>query len=290
MAFRMRTVISRMPAMPTPRTTGGIAANIAAPMEDATMGRIATTMASDAIADLDKPVDSAVPWYDYSIHPAKRLAYWLFRQLRKIPEEWRSYYRRLMFAEFRANTMLNVPWDIFMVVSEGYRKGKWVVRKYGTASDEAAIPYPYNNFWDVTTHEERAWAHRRSFQLKELQGMQREDCDAWGAIPLNSQHVVSSNVEKFNGSKESSGQPVHAFDLPSPKESQIRDDQEWSHILMATMEDDRMWNPSLRAKESRVLAETKAELFAFEDEGTDEEAVADAVASTRELPDEKTVA
>jgi hypothetical protein len=214
----------------------------------------------------DPVLDSRVAWYDYNVHPGKRLAYWSFRHLRKIPPEWREYYRRLLYAEYKANQYLNKPWDIVMTVCEGYRKGKWITSKYGVTADEAAIPYPYNNFWEVTTHDERAWAHRRSFQLKELQAIQREDCDLYGNIPMDSREVSVSVADKNIGSKENAGNAVHSVDLPAPTESQIKNDDEMSHILMATMEDDRMWNPCLKAREHREKSEQQAELYGFEDE------------------------
>ena len=52
--------------------------------------------------------------------------------------------------------------EIFLrVFALSDRRLRAILQEHGVAADEAAIPYPYNNFWEVTTHDERAWAHRR---------------------------------------------------------------------------------------------------------------------------------
>ena len=67
---------------------------------------------------------SRVSWYDYRVHPAQRFIVWAVRHLRKIPDDWRPYYDKLLRNEIRATRDLNTSWDVFIAVAEGYRKAK----------------------------------------------------------------------------------------------------------------------------------------------------------------------
>lgn len=219
-------------------------------------------------------LSTRVPWFDYTVHPAKRFLYWSARHLRKLPEDWRPYYRHLLVNELKASTRLNTPWDVFIAVADGYRKGKWVLRKYGQDPDKDSIPYPYDDFWEVTTHEERVWAYRRSNQLKELQAMQREEQDLFGGTQPTYNYMTADMTYKLasGARQEQQGNQVHAHDLPAPRESDIREEEHMTHLLMGSIEDDRLWNPSLKQREYREsLAKSGADLMAFEDEMTDAE-------------------
>eukprot|EP00672_Neobodo_designis_P018476 CAMPEP_0174835100 /NCGR_PEP_ID=MMETSP1114-20130205/5234_1 /TAXON_ID=312471 /ORGANISM="Neobodo designis, Strain CCAP 1951/1" /LENGTH=243 /DNA_ID=CAMNT_0016069045 /DNA_START=77 /DNA_END=808 /DNA_ORIENTATION=+ len=212
-----------------------------------------------------------VSWFDYRVHPAKRFIFWAVRHLQKLPEDWRPYYDKLLRNEIRATRDLNTSWDVFIAVAEGYRKAKWVLKKYGKEPEPGSIPHPYDDFWKNTTHEERVWAHRRSHQLKELQAVQREEQDLFGAVMQDRNNVHMDQMCKLTTSKQHSGNQVHAMDLPAPRESEIRDDEELTHIMMASVEDDRMWNPAVRSRDFRdSLAHTEG-LMAFEDAEDDED-------------------
>lgn len=212
-----------------------------------------------------------VAWYDYQIHPARRYMHWAVRHLRKIPDDWRPYYRRMLDNELRATKNLNTPWDVFMAVSEGYRKGKWVLHKYGQEPEPKSIPHPYDDFWTSTTHEERVWAYRRSYQLKELQAIQRDDAETYGGVLLDGRDAMIDNVSKMYTTKAQSGNQVHSMDMPAPRESEIRDDDEMSTILMSSIEEDRFWNPATKAREYRESLERAEGLMAFEDEEEDDD-------------------
>jgi hypothetical protein len=219
-----------------------------------------------------------VSWYNYDLHPSKRFLYWAHRHLRQVPAEWRTYYKRLLRSEIVANRMANKSWDIVILNVEGYRKGKWVVNKYGGTPDEASIPFPYNNFWEETTHEERTWAFRRSFQLKELQALQRDDSDdaVFGSVAHDSRTVEATYLSKQDGgSRGQHGTPVHSDDLPAPTEAQIRDDEDMSHIFMSTIIDDDQWNPSLKRRQFEATISAEDELTPFEDEMDDDDEIDD---------------
>jgi hypothetical protein len=211
-----------------------------------------------------------VSWYDFqSVSPSKRFVYWAYRRLRDLPPEWQEYYRRMLYQEVTASRYVNQTWDCFMMVVDGYRKAKWVLRKYGVEVDESLIPRPYNNFWEETTHEERVWAHRRSHQMKELQAMQRDDDEiVFGANTMNRNEVSFSSIKNLQTGMQG-GTPVHAHDLPAPKESDLkmsRQDEEMSSALMSSIEDDKLWNPVLKSRLHTQRQREEAELYGFEDE------------------------
>ncbi|CUG28887.1 Hypothetical protein, putative, partial [Bodo saltans] len=156
------------------------------------------------------------------VSPAKRFVYWAFRRLRDLPPEWGEYYRRMLRQEVKAARFVGQAWDGFMLVVDGYRKGKWVLSKYGIEADPALIPKPYNNFWEETTHEERVWAHRRSIQLKDLQALQRdEDSLIFGAMSVDHREFTLNSAGNLSGGKDQAGSPVHALDLEAPTEEEI---------------------------------------------------------------------
>ncbi|KAG5490258.1 hypothetical protein JKF63_00377 [Porcisia hertigi] len=218
-----------------------------------------------------------VTWYDFqTVSPAKRFTYWVYRRLRDLPPESQDYYRRMVYQEIRASQYVNQTWDCFMMVVDGYRKAKWVLRKYGVQVDESLIPKPYNNFWEETTHEERVWAHRRSHQMKELQALQREDDEVvFGANIMNRNEVSYSSIKNLQTGMQG-GTPLHAHDLPAPKESELRmsrQDEEMSSALMSSIEDDKLWNPVLRSRLHTQRQRAEAELYSFEDEDDDKDTV-----------------
>nr|CCC95557.1 unnamed protein product [Trypanosoma congolense IL3000] len=211
-----------------------------------------------------------VSWYEYGhVCPAKRFTYWAFRRLRELPPEAREYYRRMLYQEISAARYVNQTWDCFMMVVDGYRKGKWVLKKYSVPIDESLIPKPYNNFWEETTHEERVWAHRRSYQMKELQALQREDDDLiFGAHMMDRRDVTYGSLKNLQTGMQG-GTPVHANDLPAPCEADVKmsshaDDM--SSALMSSIEDDKLWNPVLRSRIHNKIAREEVELYGFEDE------------------------
>lgn len=215
-----------------------------------------------------------VSWYEFhAVSPAKQFVYWSYRRLRDLPPEWQEYYRRMLYQEISASRYVNQTWDCFMMVVDGYRKAKWVLRKYGVNVDESLIPRPYNNFWEETTHEERVWAHRRSHQMKELQAMQRDDDNiVFGAHTMNRNEVSFSSIKNVQSGMQG-GTPIHANDLPAPKESELtmsRQDEEMSSALMSSIEDDKMWNPVLKSRLHTQRQREEAELYGFEDEDDDE--------------------
>lgn len=219
-------------------------------------------------------LDTRVPWYDYKVHPAKRLAYWLNRHLRKIPADWRPYYRNLYRSEMRSCEYVNKPYDVFVCICDGYRKGKWVCRKYGVAPDDASIPRPYGNYYEETTHEERVWAHRRSFRMKELQALQRPSQDVYGSTSVSSNDVMADwNWRGYQAnSKAHTGSTVHSDDLRAPTEADISDvDDELTQIIMLTVVDEKSWNPMVRARSIQAKEEKETELFGFEDADDDED-------------------
>lgn len=211
-----------------------------------------------------------VSWYQYeTLSPAKRFMYWAFRRVKELPPEWQEYYRRMLRQEITAARYVNQTWDCFMMVVDGYQKGKWILRKYGVPIDESLIPKPYNNFWEETTHEERVWAHRRSHQLKELQALQRdEDEMIFGALSMDRREVTYNSLKNVQSGMQG-GTPVHAQDLPAPTESEIRmstQDEEMSSALMSSIEDDKTWNPVLRSRIHTQRQREEVELYGFEDE------------------------
>lgn len=216
-----------------------------------------------------------VAWYrNDTVSPSKRFVYWSMRRLREVPPECREYYRRLLLQEIKASRYILNTWDVFMSVVDGYRKVKWLLRKFDVPIDESLIPRPYNNFWEETTHEERVWAHRRSCQMKELQALQRDDKDiVFGAHTCDWRNMSHSSVKNLQSSLQG-GSPVHAMDMPAPAEDDIRMssfDEEMSSMLMSSIEDDKLWNPVLRARLESSRARARDELCSFEDEDDDED-------------------
>ncbi|KAG8345279.1 hypothetical protein TRVL_03883 [Trypanosoma vivax] len=211
-----------------------------------------------------------VSWYDYGfVTPAKRFTYWAYRRLRDLPEEEREYYRRMLYQELTAARYVNQTWDCFMMVVDGYRKGKWILKKYGIKIDENLIPKPYNNFWEETTHEERVWAHRRSHQMKDLQALQREDDDLiFGAHMMDRRDVTYGSLKNLQTGMQG-GTPVHAHDMPAPCEADVKMSlhaEDMSSVLMSSIEDDKIWNPVLRSRLHTQKTRAEIELYAFEDE------------------------
>ncbi|CBH17980.1 hypothetical protein, conserved [Trypanosoma brucei gambiense DAL972] len=211
-----------------------------------------------------------VSWYERgAVSPSKRFVYWAFRRLWDLPPDAREYYRRMLYQEVRAARYVNQTWDCFMMVVDGYRKGKWILKKYGIKIDEGLIPKPYNNFWEETTHEERVWAHRRSHQMKDLQALQREDDNlVFGAHIMDRREVTYGSVKNLQTGMQG-GTPVHAHDLPAPFEADVKmslHEEDISSALMSSIEDDKLWNPVLRSRVHNKLARDEAELYGFEDE------------------------
>lgn len=211
-----------------------------------------------------------VSWYHHSsVSPAKKFTYWAFRRLRDLPDEWQEYYRRMLYQEICAARYVNQTWDCFMMVVDGYRKAKWVLKKYDVAIDETLIPKPYNNFWEETTHEERVWAHRRSHQMKELQALQRDEDDlVFGAHSMDRREVSYGSIKNLQTGMQG-GTPVHAHDLPAPKEGDLRmsrHDEEMSSVMMSSIEDDKIWNPVLRSRIHTKQQREETELYGFEDD------------------------
>lgn len=211
-----------------------------------------------------------VTWYDYSsVSPSKRFTYWAFRRLRELPDDWREYYRRMLYQEIMASRYVNQTWDCFMMVVDGYRKVKWVLKKYDIPINEDLIPKPYNNFWEETTHEERVWAHRRSHQMKDLQALQRDEDELiFGAHTMDRKEVSYGSIKNLQTGMQG-GTPVHAHDLPAPKESDLhmsRHDEEMSSVLMSSIEDDKLWNPVLRSRIHTEKQREETELYDFEDD------------------------
>ncbi|KAH9598057.1 hypothetical protein LSM04_002268 [Trypanosoma melophagium] len=216
------------------------------------------------------PTPYRVSWYHYdSVSPAKRFTYWAYRRLRELPSEWQEYYRRMLYQELTAARYVNQTWDCFMMVVDGYRKAKWVLKKYGVPIDENLIPKPYNDFWEETTHEERVWAHRRSHQMKELQALQREEDElVFGAQMVDRREVSYGSIKNLQTPMQG-GTPVHAHDLPAPSESDIkmsRYDEDMSSALMSSIEDDKLWNPILRSRLHNQRMREEVELYGFEDD------------------------
>lgn len=246
----------------------------------------AANTTSDVVAEDEEPLSRnvantvgstpyRVSWYEFkTVSPAKQFVYWSYRRLRDLPPEWQEYYRRMLYQEITASRYVNQTWDCFMMVVDGYRKAKWVLRKYGVEVDESLIPSPYNNFWEETTHEERVWAHRRSHQMKELQALQRDDDEiVFGANSMNRNEVSYTSIKNLQTGMQG-GTPLHANDLPAPKESDLtmsRQDEEMSSALMSSIEDDKIWNPVLKSRLHTQRLREEAELYAFEDEDEEEE-------------------
>jgi hypothetical protein len=229
-------------------------------------------------ANLSNTVKDApyrVSWFvGGAVPPAKRFVFWAFRRLRDLPPEWKEYYRRMLRQEVKAARYVGQSWDGFMLVVDGYRKGKWVLSKYGIVADPSLIPRPYNNFWEETTHEERVWAHRRSIQLKDLQALQRdEDSLIFGAVTMDHREFSFNSVKNVSGGRGQGGTPVHALDLEAPKEEDIamsRAAEEASSALMSSIEDDKLWNPVLKSRMHRDKMKEEAAVLEFEDEDEDE--------------------
>lgn len=225
---------------------------------------------SEGLHNIQETTPYRVSWYAYErVTPAKRFVYWAYRRVRDLPPEWQEYYRRMLYQEISASRYVNQTWDCFMMVVDGYRKSKWVLKKYGVEVDESLIPKPYNNFWEETTHEERVWAHRRSHQMKELQALQRDD-DAivFGAHSMDRREVSYSSLKNVQTGMQG-GTPVHANDMPAPYESQVnmsRHDEEMSSALMSSIEDDKLWNPVLRSRMHTEKLREEIELYDFEDD------------------------
>ncbi|CAD2212898.1 hypothetical protein AGDE_03960 [Angomonas deanei] len=216
------------------------------------------------------PTPYRVKWYDDDgVSPGKRFVYWSFRRLKELPPEWQEYYRRMLYQEVNASRFVSQTWDRFMMVVDGYRKSKWVLQKFGVPIDENLIPKPYNNFWEETTHEERVWAHRRSYQMKELQALQRDEDElVFGAHTMNRLELTQGSAKNVQTGMQG-GTPVHSLDLPAPNESEIkmsRHDEEMSSALMSSVEDDKLWNPVLKSRLHTQQQRESVELYGFEDE------------------------
>ncbi|ESS64378.1 hypothetical protein TCDM_07616 [Trypanosoma cruzi Dm28c] len=220
------------------------------------------------------PTPYRVSWYDYgSVSPSKRFTYWAYRRLKELPTDWQEYYRRMLYQEISAARYVNQTWDCFMMVVDGYRKAKWVLKKYGIPIDESLIPKPYNNFWEETTHEERVWAHRRSHQMKELQALYRDEDElVFGAHTMDRREVSYGSIKNVQTGMQG-GTPVHALDLPAPCESEIKTSpqiEDMSSALMSSIEDDKLWNPVLRSRIHTRRSREEVELYSFEDDEEDE--------------------
>lgn len=243
-----------------------------------------------------------VTWFDFDVHPSKRYLYWAFRRLRDLPPDWRRHYRIYLRQETKAQLYLTNTWDMFMSVVDGYRKAKWVLRKYDIPIDNTLIPHPYNDFWEVTTPEERAWAHRRATLMKESQAIQRameddeegevyrDDDDegideetysksrkeseasrpifGGGPEDFRTAHMVA---EEGRSSKTQSGNALHSRDMKAPSEREISDnpsgyDRDYNSFIMGTVEDDKLWNPVLKNRLYQQKTKQESDLYAFEDD------------------------
>ena len=221
-----------------------------------------------------------VSWYETgAVHPSLRFLMWAHRRLRDIPDDWRNYYRRLLLQEVRSCRMMNTNWDVVTAVAEGYRRARWVLEKYGLTVKEGEIPWPYDDFWNQTTHEERVWAHRRSSHLKDLQGEQRDLDDlvfvahrtsfSQASVPTTSDNHFSPDA------RASAGRPqAHAQDKLAPGETvslESRFAQDTQSILMGSIVEDKMWNPVLRNRLKMQQMGKQGDLMGFEDEDDDDE-------------------
>lgn len=233
---------------------------------------------SSGLQNIPEDTPYRVSWYAHdSVTPAKKFVYWAYRQLGDLPPEWQEYYRRMLCQEISAARYVNQTWDCFMMVVDGYRKAKWVLRKYGVEVDESVIPRPYNNFWEETTHEERVWAHRRSHQMKELQALQRDDDDmVFGAMSMDRQNVSLSSIKNLQSGMQG-GTPLHSEDMRAPQEAELqmsRHDEDMSSALMSSIEDDKLWNPVLRSRLHTDQQRAEVDLYGFEDDEEFEDAPA----------------
>lgn len=224
----------------------------------------------------------SVSWFaGDGVHPATRFMMWSFRRLREVPDDWRNYYRRLLLQEVRSCKMMNTNWEVVTAVAEGYRRATWVLEKYGLSVKPGEIPWPYEDFWNQTTHEERVWAYRRSSHLKDLQGEQRELDDLVFVAHRSSYTNARVSCSKSDGhfsadNKESAGRvQEHAHDKPAPTESSInlesRIAQDTQSILMGSIAEDKLWNPVLKNRLRMQQIRKEGSLLGFEDEDEDDE-------------------
>ena len=243
-----------------------------------------------------------VSWFYYDTHPTLAFLFWAHRRLRELPPDWQHYYRTFLRQEVKSQLSTNTTWDVFIAVVDGYRKAKWVLRKYDVPVDESLIPHPYNNFWEVTTPEERAWAYRRSVKMKEAQAAQRalegdlseeeDDLRDGDDLPtpslppstasLRRAHVVSGGQRvdlremaydrnaDTTTSKTDTGSRLHSADMAAPSERDIHYRSESERVandlVMGTVEDDKLWNPVLRNRLHQQRTREEDHLYAFEDD------------------------
>eukprot|EP00759_Apiculatamorpha_spiralis_P040176 PhF_6_TR38842/c0_g1_i1/m.58084 len=212
-------------------------------------------------------------WYDYKIPPAKVFLYWAHRHLRKIPDEWRNYYRTLLRQEVVAHASLNNNWESFCAVVNGYRKAQWVLRKYGKEPEPDSIPSPYKDFYSQTTPEERSYAYRRSFVLKDLQASKRSSYSnqattmTYGGTRMARNEAAPGQL-LAGGTRDVRSPQVHAIDLPPPKESDFDDmdfDDEEELIVSTGVEEDMELNPIFQIQRNKQKQLNDLEDMGFED-------------------------
>jgi len=230
---------------------------------------------SQAVTGLRRRCD----WYDYEVvHPTKRFLYWAYRHLRKVPHDWREYYRVLLRQETFAYRNVNTNWDQFGAIVEGYRKAEWVLRKYGKEPEKDSIPHPFKDFYKNTTADEKCFAWRRSAELKELQALQRNSAaldgqtTAYGQIPQSRTGPMSNVLGLHAGvpmsAKDGRGHQIHAEDMFAPRDNptDIRDEEEtWMNVTSGIdMTEDN--NPILKLRRQKDMGQQQLMDIGFEDE------------------------
>lgn len=214
--------------------------------------------------------------YDWgAIHPAKTFVYWAFRRLRRIPNEWQPYYRDLLLNEMRASSFKATNFEVFCLITDAYRKAKWVLKKYGCEIDENTIPEHYNNFWENSTYEERIYAFHRSHEIKTQQALHRghDDCaDVPMAYTPENAHEARCSFNSIcegGAGRSNRGYIQTAQDLPAPRESDIKFSEESNDMTMEYIAANEEWNP-LAQQHKKELEDrqngVREDMMAFEDE------------------------
>jgi hypothetical protein len=104
--------------------------------------------------------------------------------------------------------------------------------------------------------------------MKELQALQRDDDVAYGAMFCDHNEYHHGSMKNHLGGGQG-GTPVHAQDLPAPSEHDIEQSryaEDMSSVLMSSVEDDKLWNPVLKARLGRLRDLRDAESIPFEDD------------------------
>jgi hypothetical protein len=196
-----------------------------------------------------------------AVEPGKRFYYWAIRNLRLIPDDWRKYYYTLLRQEMFASRLTTGAFEIFSCASEGYRKGLWVLAKYGQERKALPPPSPYDNFWHKASTEERMYALRRANYIKQMAAT-RDGNNVIG----DTNQCFSRNCVTRSPYEQSAAPTTWEEDMPEPS------DDEFGSMLLASLDDDNVFKRITGYESAKEYVDgPQRKDYTFDDEEEEEE-------------------